>query len=256
MTENQLRQCFIEFWDEQLMIKPCSQGFIISPPIMFSDGWQVVVYLERVTPSKWLIHDQGKTLALLEGTGLDIEGGKFREDLRHLLRFYQIDAEGTRLQKTIDSPANTVDIQIFAEALVGISHLAPKKPRVLPANTAGQIEDQVNAFFYRRSLQPKRRHKLQGLIEEEIVVDYFVEGNTPLALQTVTRAKGLLNYMEQWGWRWTDLNKRHPEIHRAMIYDPDNQDWDESSLRIGQEVCEVFTPYTQAEEAFSAIFPA
>ena len=28
-----------------------------------------------------------------------------------------------------------------------------------------------------------------------------------------------------------------------MIYDPDKQEWEETALRIGKQVCELFCPY-------------
>lgn len=50
-------------------------------------------------------------------------------------------------------------------------------------------------------------------------------------------------YMEQWGFRWHDLRRRHPKLLRAMVYDPDTQEWDETSLKLGREVCDLFCPY-------------
>ncbi len=32
-----------------------------------------------------------------------------------------------------------------------------------------------------------------------------------------------------------------------MIYDPENQPWDETALSIGRSVCEVFYPYFETE---------
>jgi hypothetical protein len=49
--------------------------------------------------------------------------------------------------------------------------------------------------------------------------------------------------MEQWGWRWTDLGQQQPTLLSAMVYDPDNQYWDEPALTIGRGVCEIFCPY-------------
>jgi len=50
------------------------------------------------------------------------------------------------------------------------------------------------------------------------------------------------DYMERWAWRWTDLKKQNPELLSAMVYNPDLQDWDNTSLKIGQEVCDLFCP--------------
>jgi hypothetical protein len=51
--------------------------------------------------------------------------------------------------------------------------------------------------------------------------------------------------MERWAFRWTDLRKRNPRLHAGMVYDPEQQDWDATSLRIGAEVCDVFCRYDE-----------
>lgn len=47
-------------------------------------------------------------------------------------------------------------------------------------------------------------------------------------------------------------DKAHPNLVKAMVFDPDNQKWDAASLRIGEKACDVFTPYTEADEALDA----
>ena len=138
-----------------------------------------------------------------------------------------------------------VDIQIFAEALVSIAHLFYRiEPEITSQNVA---DDAVQRVFGKRSLQPKRNVLLSGKLEKRIRVDYFLSGKRPLALEVVKRRKDVLAYMEQWGWRWTDLHENNPTLLRAMVYDPDNQQWDEDSLTIGKAVCEIFCPYFEQD---------
>jgi hypothetical protein len=93
-------------------------------------------------------------------------------------------------------------------------------------------------------------------VEKRIQVDYFLEGKRGLALEVVNRKHHLIPYMEQWGWRWNDLRKRRPNLLRAMVYDPDNQNWKEPALAIGRSVCEVFCPYFEQDKVESAITEA
>ncbi|MBV8213715.1 MAG: hypothetical protein JOZ08_10905 [Verrucomicrobia bacterium] len=53
--------------------------------------------------------------------------------------------------------------------------------------------------------------------------------------------------------RWNDLRKKHPKLIRAMVYNPDNQDWEDSALAIGRSVCEVFCPYFEQDKVQDAI---
>jgi len=83
-------------------------------------------------------------------------------------------------------------------------------------------------------------------------VEFYIEGARSLALQTVSRSHQLRPYMEQWAWRWTDLRRAHPNLLEVMVFDPDNQAWDAETLRLGEQVCDIFVPYYEAESALDA----
>jgi hypothetical protein len=148
----------------------------------------------------------------------------------------------------IPDPPNPVDIQIFSEAIVAISHLvALHAPQVagLPINQI--VEERVSSYFHARNRTPRRSHRISGRLDRDIVVDFFLENGRPIAVETVKRAKSILPYMEQWGYRWLDIKAAHPDMVKAMIFDPDSQQWDDDSLRIGRDVCDVFVPYTETD---------
>jgi hypothetical protein len=251
-----LRESFASFWNDQLKIEAVRDGLIVSPPLLYADGWQVVLFLKALTPSKWLIHDGGEVLGRLADAGISQVQSQFSAIFEQQAQFYGFEQDGLILQRVIDYPFQIADIQIFAEALVALSHQAPKIQKEVRVNTEQLIEQRVNSFFYNRQLQPKRRFKLEGQVEKSITVDYYLEGSHPLALQPVNRSQNLLPYMEQWGWRWTDLKNRYPEMKRVMVYDPDNQKWDRASLNIGRSVCDIFVPYTETEEAMGSLLTA
>lgn len=255
MTDS-LRKAFGEFWDDQLRIEETPQGLVLALPMMLSDGWQVVLHLEKLTPTKWLLSDNGEILGKLSESGVNFQQGKLLSVLEAQSRFYGFEQNGLQLQRVVDFPFNPADMQIFAEALVGLSHLLPKVFKEIKISTERLIEDRVSSFFYNHKLEPKRRYKLEGLVEKEIVVEYYLENNFRLALQPVHRSANLLPFMERWGWRWTDLRHKDPEIKRAMLFDPDNQDWDEASLNIGDSVCDIFVPYTETEEVLGRMLMA
>lgn len=260
-TENEslarsLRTSFAGFWNEQLQVEAIPDGVVVSPPLLYADGWQVTVYLEQLTPRQWRLSDKGATLGMLSDAGLNLSQAKIATIIERQSAFYGFAREGLQIEKLLRFPFAVADIQIFAEGLVALSHLAPKVPKQILPSAEGLIEERIASFFYNRHLTPLRRHKLEGQVEREITVDYYLEAPRPLALEPVTRNKDLLPYMEQWGWRWTDLKNRHPNMIRAMIYDPDNQQWDESSLNIGRQVCDIFAPYTETDTAISAVLSA
>jgi hypothetical protein len=242
-----LRNSFLNFWGEHLKIVPSSNGFLVSLPLMYSDGWHVEISLTQITPKQWLLSDKGKTLGLLLESGVGVEKKKMKEIIRSKCSFYQFSQQGLNLEKVIENPFSVADIQIFAEGLVALSHHVPVGDVKKTINSEQIVNQAISTYFYDRHLTPQEHYKLSGRIEKEIVVDYYFEVKQPLALQSINRSKDLLPYMEQWGYRWLDLQSSHPEIKRAMIYDPDNQKWDHQSLEIGKAVCDYFLPYEDAE---------
>ncbi|MEX2381310.1 MAG: hypothetical protein WD490_02915 [Opitutales bacterium] len=243
-TIQQLRKTFQTFWDSNLRIERNAAGIVIAPPVMDATGWQVVLHLEPMTPGKWMVSDHGKTLA----NGLP-EGAKgFKERLHQLENSFGFRREGLELVKIVSEPFDAVELQIFAEGMAAVSHLVLHLlEQAKPASFTGVVESRVSSFFYSRHIAAARDTKLKGKVEAEIVVDFFVPAKRPLAVEMVKRNRNLRPYMEQWGWRWTDLKEANPDLVRIMVYDPDNQKWDETSIKIGRKVCELFIPYTETE---------
>lgn len=75
------------------------------------------------------------------------------------------------------------------------------------------------------------------------VSDFVMDEKRTMAVKTIDIRDRVRDYMERWAWRMTDLRNENPGIVRAMIYNPDEQNWDDTSLAIGREVCDMFCPY-------------
>lgn len=249
-TKDGLRAALVSFWDAQLQIEPEGHGLAVAMPLMDSSGWQVVVHLAPLAPGQWMLSDQGATLGMLDESP---DGKRLREVVAAQGRVYGFERDGLVLQRTVRFPFDTAEIQIFAEGLVALSHLFPKPKAAVGAHVSQRIEEQISRYFYSKQWNPKRHHKLTGVVETAIEVNFYLEGVRPLALQPVGRPRHLRNYMEQWGWRWTDLKNAHPELVKVMVFDPDLQQWDHDSMRIGEEVCDIFVPLYEAEEALNGM---
>lgn len=247
--QNRLRDALSGFWNEQLRIEAEGRGLALAMPLMDSSGWQVVLHLEPLTPTAWRLSDKGATLGGLDDAGKSPDGTKMKKIIEAQGRLYGFERNGLALERSVRFPFDPAEIQIFAEGLVALSHLCPKLGREVAINPLRRMEDSIQSYLYGREWNPLRHHKLAGEVEPEIVVDFYVEGRRPLALQPVGRQNQLRSYMEQWGWRWTDLGRAHPTLIKAMVYDPDNQEWDTASMRIGEKACDVFVPYSEVAAA-------
>jgi hypothetical protein len=74
-----------------------------------------------------------------------------------------------------------------------------------------------------------------------------------MACKIVRRRGPMLAYMEQWGWRWTDVKSQNPSLLRGMVYDPDRQEWDDTTRGIANQVCDFFCPYFDTNAINGAI---
>lgn len=239
------REILRRFWDDQTDVAETACGVAVALPLMYPDGWQVQVFIEPVARARAIISDRGRTLGRLQEQGVNFEAGQTAVLLEERIQIFDLLRDGFELRREIRLPLDALDVQLFAESLVSIAHLVYRyEPHTPPESPADRTLQQV---FKERHLEPRQNVELDGVIEKRIRVDYLIEKKRPVAWQVVRRRAQLLPYMEQWGFRWSDLRRHDPRLLRAMVYDPDKQTWDETTLRIGREVCELFCPYFETD---------
>ena len=239
------------FWREQVAAKATPAGVVLSLPLMYPDGLQVQVRIDAVTPSAAIITDNGRTLARLSETGLNLNAEETASWLEERRNIFELEQDGFELRKQIRLPLDGIDVQLFGEALVSISHLLyrfePTTRETSPADRA------VLQVFQAHRVEPETNVPLDGKIEKGIRVDYLLRRREALARKVVRRRGSMLAYMEQWGFRWNDLKQRNPNLIRSMVYDPEKQNWDDTTIAIAQEVCEVFCPYFDTKALDEAV---
>jgi hypothetical protein len=239
------REALSKFWADTLKIEAFQDGHAVAFPLMLPDGLQVAFHAKEETPGKIRLSDHGEILRHLLCEGMNIDANATKAILDRRLEFYEIQRSGLELWCQMDFPFSGDRIQIFAEGLVGIAQMILRHEPVAEEESVGRRG--FERLIAGKGLEAKRNYSLEGAVEKNIRVGYFLETARPVAFEVVERKINLHQYMQVWGWRWTDLHKKRPEIFRGMIYDPDRQDWDEASLEIGRSVCEIFCPYYDTE---------
>src|ERR1700730_9234688 len=251
---SQCKSALTRFWTDTLRVEPAREGVTLALPLLYPDGLQVTISLQPVTEATAVLTDRGETLANLANSGLNLEATVVEQLLCDRLQIFDLQRDGLILQKQIRLPVDGLDIHLFGEALVSLAHLIFRhEPETAEENLADRT---VQRIFAERHLTPRRNALLEGQVEKQIQIHYYLEGRRGLALEVISRKHHLLPYIERWGWRWNDLRKRHPHLIRAMVYDPDNQSWESTALAIGRSVCEVFCPYFEQEVIQKAIVDA
>lgn len=244
------------FWRAETRVEKTREGLVIALPLLYPDGWQVVVALEQLTARDVRLSDKGRTLGALAELGLNWErSAKYnRALLDERLKAFELQQDGFEIASTVRLPLQGLDVHLFGEALVSIAHLAYR------IETSQHQQSAADAAV-RRMLEAgksrfQERATINGRLERGIRVDYLVQNKGAMAVEVVKRQGNMLPYMEQWGWRWTDIREGNPNMLRAMIFDPDKQDWDDTALSIGRNVCDIFCPYYEAnslEEALARV---
>jgi hypothetical protein len=247
------QETLARFWTEQLRVEQTKEGLLLALPLLYPDGIQVTLAIKSISPSQAILTDLGQTVARLECSGIDLKLQKNEEILQDKLKIFEILQNGLELQKAIRLPLDGIDIHLFGEALVSIAHLIYRHELAVP-----RVQHVYNAV---RGLLVEQKYdfleldqaSIAGEVEQIIRVDFLIRDRRAIACKTVERRGRMREYMEQWGYRWVDAKNHNQKLSRAMFYDPDNQQWDEESIHIGKNVCEIFLPYFDTTSIIKAI---
>lgn len=245
LDPEKLRAALAGFWNDALEIKAHRQGVTLALPQTSADGWQIVVEITALAPGKVRLGDSGRTLGALASAGQNIEADSVSERIDRVLRQSHVERDGFELFRWSSLPIDPVDVHVFAEALVAISHLwVLHEPMVRTQNIADITLQRV---FKDRQLTARSPATLTGKTEANIRVDYLVETKRPVAFEILRRRMRLLAVMEQWGYRWEDIRKVNPALMPVMLYDPAAQEIDDTSRAIGENVCTLFCAYNETD---------
>lgn len=245
------REAIEVFLCENVVVEKSRTGVAMALPLMYPHGLQVQVVIEPLTSSFALITDHGETLQRLKVDGLSLDGDKTKSFLHERMQAFELVQYGLELQRVIPLPLQGIDIQLFAESLVSIAHLAYRIKPAAP--TISNADKALCSVLEERNIKPKRDAVVDGHLEKGIKISYLLPTKSQIACKVVKRRGPMLNYMEQWGWRWGDVKQNNPTLIRGMIYDPDTQGWDDTALNIGRSVCDLFCPYFEAQTIHDAI---
>jgi len=102
---------------------------------MYPDGWQIIVHIEPFSATHVMITDKGHTLKKLqqEGLHIDAQSQQTYSLLEERKKAFELEQQGYELRRLIPFPIQGLDVQLFAESLVSISHLVyrcePRAPQ-------------------------------------------------------------------------------------------------------------------------------
>lgn len=242
---DQVQASWLEFQRAALEIQSTPQGFAIAVPNTLPDGWQMIVELQPVTPKSYKLSDNGRTLSWLAAKGQNVETDMVKNHIERICKETNILCDGWELFRWVELPLSGLDLHVFAEGLSNMAHLFYlHEPVVRGVDAADRT---LRRVFEDRKIIALENHPLNGKTERGLRVDYFIPSGSPVAFQVLRRKGRIQSTMEQWGYRWQDLQKTNPSLLPAMLYDPVIQDIDDSARAIGEEVCALFCAYDETD---------
>jgi hypothetical protein len=249
-----LRAALGGFWQNALTIEATHQGLAVALPQTGADGWQLVIDITAGPPGTLRLSDAGRTLGGLMARGQNIEAETLADHVATILRQSQVERDGVELFRWLKLPLDPPEVHVFVEALAAVSHLwVLHEPTVRPQDVADRT---LRRVFSDRQLEARAGAMLDGKTEKRVRVDYLVAARRPVAFEILRRRGRLLPVMEQWGYRWQDLQKISPQLMPVMLYDPASQEVDDASRAIGEDVCSLFCAYDQTERIHAVLTEA
>ncbi len=245
LDPDKIRAALSGFWNNALAIEAVRGGWALAMPQTDAEGWQVVVEITGGAPGKVRVSDAGRTLGGLEMLGQRTDSEVVDGYIESILRQSHMEREGSELFRWLPLPLDPVEVHIFAEALSAVSQLRVlHEPSLRIQDLADMTLQQV---FADRHIEALKGISLPGKTEKRVRVDYVVESTRQVAFQILRRRGRLLPVMEQWGYRWQDLQKVNSSLMPVMLYNPAVQEIDEASRAIGEEVCSLFCAYDETD---------
>lgn len=246
-----LRKRLTAFWRESLRIERTARGLIFTMPISYPDGWQVVLELRQLTPQSFDLNDRGRTLAWLQGQGLNVQAEAVKAHLQRLSVEHSLTEQDGVFHRWLDKQIDATDIHVFAEGLAAVGRLdLLNEHRIAEENVANATLQRV---FQDAGLKPERNYKLSITPDRKVTVDFFVEQRRPLALQILKTRSDLTGTMERWGYRWDELKKAHQGLASVMLYDRNTQVIGSYERHIGESRCELFCGYDETDRIHAVL---
>lgn len=85
---------------------------------------QVVLSMKELSPATVLLSDNGEVISSLDDSNIDVRSKTaHRELLDEKIRAFELDRAGIAIRKVVKLPLDGLDVHLFGEALVSISHL-------------------------------------------------------------------------------------------------------------------------------------
>jgi hypothetical protein len=245
LNAKSVRDCLKHFWSDHLGVETKLSEIVITLPLLYPNGIQVVLSVRELSSTSAILSDNGEVITSLDERSIDIRKKTAnREMLDERIKAFELFRSGIAIQKKVNLPLDGLDVHLFGEALVSISHLIYRHE--YEVQRSEHVYARIRKLLVENAMPFKEKDEahLSGQVEENIRFDFLTLGKRPLACKTIERRGRMRDYMEQWGYRWRDLRDKHQNIGCSMFYDPENQTWDDETLRIGKSVCDIFVPYT------------
>lgn len=212
---------------------------LLVSPLHYADGDSVEVMVKTIG-DEVVVHDGGEVAARLDGAGLRLDSGRFRESWIRLLRAHAVDQDRGMVMKRTQRAHVAQAVHDMIDALAnldGLRLLAPP-PRALP------FPDQIVTVLEAEFPEVERRVKLTG----ESGVSYQLTaaasyGERRVYVQAAAggTAQAQRSAVEHAYTAFSDVNGAISLDRKLVVVDDQRQQWPSQQIRLLTRVAYVGT---------------
>lgn len=236
------------FWQESLQTVQCAEEEIcLAMPLLLPDGWQMQLFLKRLSHKQVVLTDNGKIMQWLLSRGVSTKAKGIAQLMQEKLALFEIEACGYELRKVLSLPIQANEIQLFAEGMLSIAYLLYRAESVAEQEHAAYF--QVEKVLRDWRIDFNINYKVTTKVKREIKVDFWIPTLArPKIAQVFAQRTRPLEIAEIWACRFQELRESDSPPRLAMIYDEATFEMDATIQRIMEHHSDLVCPSHRTDE--------
>jgi hypothetical protein len=208
---------------------------VLSLPIKTLDGAYAEVYIESMGVADYLIHDGGKTIGNLEGSGIFVSERKLAVLANLAKRFGASLDDG--VFKSL-AKAETVQQAVFSVSQccsVALYSLIQHHPSFEEDQIRIRITDTVRQWSEDRGIKVNRDVKISGSLKQ-YTLDFVTASPTPIAINILVPTYGATVSADRYAMQVLDLKGRYVGKRLALLAKPEK--WNDHTRKLARKLAD------------------
>jgi hypothetical protein len=180
-----MKTSVLGYLTSQTEVMQLRNSCVMSLPLKTLDGRWVEIYIEPTGTDRDLVHDGGKTLNFLEGSGMLVSDGKLLTLAELARRFGATFDDGVFKALARHGDVQSAVLAVAQCCMVGMYDLLKHHPVSEEEQVRLRVDRKLDAWSVATGIAVTRSVKLSGSVRQ-YVIDFVAESKTPVAVTILT----------------------------------------------------------------------